>query len=95
MNLTMIAVGICLVLLMVGAAGSIYRIVKGPSILDRVLALDVLLILVSSGLCVDMVINEHTDSIMFVVVASVIGFVGSVTVSRFVADGRKEATTRA
>lgn len=92
MSLMQIAAVICLVLLTAGAAGAIYRIAKGPSILDRVVATDVLLIIVSSALCVEMALNHHTSNIVFVVVASVIGFVGSVTVSRFVADRRKETS---
>ncbi|NUL45933.1 sodium:proton antiporter [Cellulosimicrobium funkei] len=86
---------ICLVLLGVGALAAIFRIVRGPSILDRAIATDVLLIVVSSSLCVEMAINHHTDNIVFVVVASVIGFVGSVTLSRFVAEARKEPSERA
>ncbi|MGW9550439.1 monovalent cation/H+ antiporter complex subunit F [Citricoccus zhacaiensis] len=81
---------VCLVLLGVGALAAIYRIVRGPSILDRAIATDVLLIVISSALCVDMAVHHHTDNIVFVVVASVIGFVGSVTLSRFVAESRKE-----
>ncbi|REE04091.1 sodium:proton antiporter [Citricoccus nitrophenolicus] len=86
---------ICLVLLGVGALAAIYRIVRGPSILDRAIATDVLLIVISSALCVEMAVNHHTDNIVFVVVASVIGFVGSVTLSRFVAEARKEPNERA
>lgn len=85
------AEAVCVVLLGVGALAAIYRIVRGPSILDRAIATDVLLIVISSALCVDMAVNHHTDNIVFVVVASVIGFVGSVTLSRFVAESKKEA----
>ncbi|MFC7403396.1 monovalent cation/H+ antiporter complex subunit F [Citricoccus sp. GCM10030269] len=81
---------VCIVLLGLGALAAIYRIVRGPSILDRAIATDVLLITVSSALCVDMAVNHHTDHVMFVVAASVIGFIGSVTISRFVAESRKE-----
>ena len=86
---------ICTVLLAVGALAAIYRMVRGPSILDRAIATDVLLIAISSALCVDMVVRHHTDNIVFVVVASVIGFVGSVTLSRFVAESRKEPSENA
>lgn len=79
-----------LALLAAGGVAAIYRIVVGPSILDRAIATDVLLIVISSTLCVEMAVNHHTDNIVFVVVASVIGFVGSVTLSRFVAERRKE-----
>lgn len=83
---------VCLVLLSLGAVGAIYRIVKGPSLLDRVVATDVLLIIVSSALCVEMALNHHTTNVMFVVAASLIGFVGSVTVARNVTDRVKEGS---
>lgn len=81
---------VCIVLLGAGALAAIYRIVRGPSILDRAIATDVLLIVISSALCVEMAVRHHTDNVVFVVVASVIGFVGSVTLSRFVAESKKE-----
>ncbi|GAA3675761.1 hypothetical protein GCM10023081_12700 [Arthrobacter ginkgonis] len=85
----MIAVAwICGVLLSVAAALAIVRIARGPSILERVLALDVLLMIVAAALCVDMAVNKHTNNLVFVVAACVIGFIGSVTVSRYVTDRR-------
>ncbi|GAA4774685.1 monovalent cation/H+ antiporter complex subunit F [Citricoccus nitrophenolicus] len=81
---------VCIVLLGAGALAAIYRIVRGPSILDRAIATDVLLIVISSALCVEMAVHHHTDNVVFVVVASVVGFVGSVTLSRFVAESKKE-----
>ena len=95
MTVLEIAGYVSLVLLALGAVGAIYRIVVGPSILDRAIATDVLLIVISSGLCVEMAVNHHTDNIVFVVVASVIGFIGSVTLSRFVAESRKEPVEHA
>jgi multicomponent Na+:H+ antiporter subunit F len=95
MSLLEVASYISLALLAAGGIAAIYRIVVGPSILDRAIATDVLLIVISSALCVDMALNHHTDNIVFVVVASVIGFVGSVTLSRFVAESRKEPVEHA
>jgi multicomponent Na+:H+ antiporter subunit F len=95
MNLLEIAGFVSLALLAVGGVAAIYRIVVGPSILDRAIATDVLLIVISSALCVEMAVNHHTDNIVFVVVASVIGFVGSVTLSRFVAERKKEPVENA
>lgn len=85
------AAAICMLLLAVGALGAVFRIVRGPSILDRAIATDVLLITVSSALVVLMVINDSTEYIIFVVVASVIGFVGSVTLARYTVDALPEA----
>lgn len=85
----MIAVAwICGVLLSAAAALAIVRIARGPSILERVVALDVLLMIVAAALCVDMAVSRHTDNLVFVVAACLIGFIGSVTVSRYVTDRR-------
>ncbi|MCH8562273.1 monovalent cation/H+ antiporter complex subunit F [Nesterenkonia sp. YGD6] len=79
-----IAVHITQVLLAIGAIGSVYRIYKGPSVLDRVISLDVMLIIVASMMIVDMVVNDHQDFIMFVVITAVIGFLGAVAIARYV-----------
>ncbi|GAA1116204.1 monovalent cation/H+ antiporter complex subunit F [Nesterenkonia jeotgali] len=79
-----IAVPITQVLLAVGALGSVYRVYKGPSVLDRVISLDVMLIIVASMMILDMVVNDHQDFIMFVVITAVIGFLGAVAIARYV-----------
>lgn len=79
-----IAVHITQVLLALGAVGSVYRIYKGPSVLDRVISLDVMLIIVASMMIVDMVVNDHQDFILFVVITAVIGFLGAVAIARYV-----------
>jgi len=79
-----IAVHITQVLLALGAAGAVYRVYKGPSVLDRVISLDVMLIIVASMMIVDMVVNDHQDFILFVVVTAVIGFLGAVAIARYV-----------
>lgn len=78
------------VILSLAAGGAIIRIAKGPSLLDRVLATDVLLAIIAAALCIDMAVNRHVNNLMLVVAVSVIGFIGSVTVARFVADRREQ-----
>jgi multicomponent Na+:H+ antiporter subunit F len=78
------------VALALAAAGAIIRIARGPSLLDRVLAADVLLAILGAALCIDMAVNRHLNNLMLVVAVSVIGFIGSVTVARFVADRREQ-----
>ncbi|MGV0108757.1 monovalent cation/H+ antiporter complex subunit F [Arthrobacter sp. CP30] len=69
------------------AAGlALYRAVLGPSILDRVLALDVVLAVIGAALVLNMVVNRHLDNLILLVTISLIGFIGSVTVARFVTD---------
>ena len=78
------------VILSLAAAGAIIRIARGPSLLDRVLASDVLLAILGAALCVDMAVNRHLNNLMLLVALSVVGFIGSVTVARFVADRREQ-----
>jgi multicomponent Na+:H+ antiporter subunit F len=78
------------VILSLAAAGAIIRIARGPSLLDRVLASDVLLAILGAALCIDMAVNRHLNNLMLLVALSVVGFIGSVTVARFVADRREQ-----
>ncbi|WP_461188174.1 monovalent cation/H+ antiporter complex subunit F [Arthrobacter sp. Z4-13] len=77
------------VIFSLAAGGAIIRIARGPSLLDRVLAADVLLAILGGALCVDMAVNRHLHNLMLVLAISIIGFLGSVTVARFVADRRE------
>jgi multicomponent Na+:H+ antiporter subunit F len=81
-----ILLGIVAVILGISALCAIYRVARGPSILDRVLAVDVLLAIVGGALAADMVFNGHTNSLVILVATSVIGFIASVTVARFVTE---------
>lgn len=86
-----VVVAIVVVILSLAAAGTIYRISTGPSLLDRVIAADVLLAIFGASLATEMALNKHTDNLALLVVLSVIGFIGSVTVARFVAHRKEDA----
>lgn len=83
-------------LLAVAALLTLVRIVRGPSVLDRVVATDVL---VSTLVCVlgtEAAVHRHTTTLPLLVSLSLIGFVGAVAVARFVvADPDGTETTRA
>ncbi|MCH6468846.1 monovalent cation/H+ antiporter complex subunit F [Sinomonas terrae] len=79
----------CGVLLALAALGAVVRMIKGPALLDRVLAADVLLVVLASGLIVNMAVSRNTNNLALVVAITLIGFVGSVTVARFVQDRRR------
>ncbi|KUM30004.1 monovalent cation/H+ antiporter complex subunit F [Glutamicibacter mishrai] len=83
-----IVMWICGIMLGLATLACVIRVAKGPSILDRVLALDVMLLIISVALCLEMVYNRHTDYLLFVIAACTLGFIGSVTVSRYVSDQR-------
>lgn len=82
----LVAITVAAGLLIVASLCALYRIARGPSILDRVLAIDVLLATIGGALAMDMTINRHLDNVVLLVAISVIGFIGSVTVARFVTD---------
>lgn len=73
------------VLLAIGALCAVYRVYMGPSVLDRVISVDVILIIVASVMLTDMTYHRHQDYIVFVVVTAVIGFLGAVAIARYVA----------
>ncbi|RUQ23243.1 MULTISPECIES: monovalent cation/H+ antiporter complex subunit F [Kocuria] len=80
---------ICGIILVLAAIGTIYRLAKGPSLLDRVIASDVLLAIVGAGLVIDMVNRDSYENVTLLIVISLVGFLGSVTVSRF-ANNKRE-----
>lgn len=87
-----IVMAVCLVMLAGAAAGVLYRLVKGPSLLDRVLSSDVLLSVVVAAIALEMVWRDHTDYMIVVVTVSLLGFIGSVSVARFVQPTRPRKT---
>lgn len=91
MTLLDISVGAVAVVLTAAAALTIFRIARGPSLLDRVIAADVLLAILGAALATEMVLDHDTDNLPLLVVLSVIGFIGSVTVARFVAHRKEDA----
>ena len=63
---------------------ALFRIVRGPSLLDRMIASDVLLTTLILVLGAEMVINGHTQTIpIMVVLAATAGF-STVAVARYV-----------
>jgi len=72
------------VLLGLGAILVLYRLVRGPTILDRMIASDVLLTTVNLVLCVEMVIGRHTRTLPVVLVLAGTAVFGSIVVARYV-----------
>ncbi|MET0780036.1 MAG: monovalent cation/H+ antiporter complex subunit F [Microbacterium sp.] len=69
----------------VAALLTLWRIVIGPSILDRAVASDVLLTLVMCVLGAEMAINHHTRSLPVLLIIAALGVFGSISIARFVA----------
>lgn len=78
-----LVVGVCAGTLTVAALLALLRVAKGPTMLDRVVALDVLVAIVVIGLCVEAATNRHATTLPVIVVLALVGFVGSVSVARY------------
>ncbi|MFC5826377.1 monovalent cation/H+ antiporter complex subunit F [Nonomuraea insulae] len=74
---------VTLALLGCGAAASLYRAGRGPSMLDRAVALDVFTSLSMCGVGAFAVARDDYSDLPILLVLSLLGFVGSVSLARF------------
>ncbi|MFG3688720.1 monovalent cation/H+ antiporter complex subunit F [Micromonospora sp. NPDC047740] len=79
---TLLAVALT-VLISVTALLSLARIYRGPSLIDRVVAADLLLSTMLAAVAVEAAVNRHATTLPILVVLSLLGFVGSVSLVRF------------
>jgi multicomponent Na+:H+ antiporter subunit F len=76
---------VAMVMLSIGAAGFMYRLLRGPSLPDRVVGLDGLLSIVVIGIIVAAARSSSGGiTIETVLVAVFVGFVGTTALSRFI-----------
>lgn len=59
------------------------RATMGPTMLDRTVALDVLIAVLICGVGVEAAHDEHTFTLPILLVLTLLGFVGSVSIARF------------
>lgn len=78
-------VGACLAMLTVAAALALLRVARGPTMLDRVVALDIIVAVVVIALCVEAAVNRHATTLPAIVVLSLVGFLGAVSIARYAA----------
>lgn len=82
----------CAVVLMIAAGFTLFRLERGPSILDRVVAFDVLTSVMIGSLSLLAAFAGRIELIPVIAVLAMVGFVGSVAVARFVAAERPDDT---
>ena len=68
----------------VTAVAALIRIVRGPTILDRMVASDVLLTTLLLAVGTDMVLRGHTENIALMTVIAAVATFASIVVSRYV-----------
>lgn len=67
-----------------GALLALVRLAQGPSLLDRVVATDTLLVIISASLAVYAALARDPALVPVLVVVSLLAFVGSVSVARYI-----------
>ncbi|MCU1407882.1 MAG: putative Na(+)/H(+) antiporter subunit [Glaciihabitans sp.] len=88
MSILFIAIG---VMFTIAAGLALYRIVRGPSILDRMIASDVLLTTLMLVVGAEMVYNGHTRTIPVMLVLASTAVFATVSVARYVS--KQDQTT--
>ena len=86
MSIIYLAVG---ALFTIAALLTVYRIVRGPSILDRMIASDVLLTTLMLVVGAEMVYNGHTRTIPLMVVLASTAIFATIAVARYVSKQDK------
>jgi len=76
---------ICGVMLAVGATLVLVRLERGPTMLDRTIALDTFTAILIGVLVLIAVATRRRDIVPILAVLALVGFVGSVTIARFAA----------
>lgn len=79
-----LATNIAMTLLAAAALLCLARLVRPGSLADRIVAMDALLVVVVSGIAVQAARTGDGTYLDVLVVAALLGFVGTVTVARFI-----------
>lgn len=84
----MIAIG----MLVIAGLIAVWRIVVGPSNVDRILANDIIVVVVICGIAVTLTATGSGSALPILLVLALVGFVGAVSVARFlvIREGRKQ-----
>ncbi|MEM9749289.1 MAG: monovalent cation/H+ antiporter complex subunit F [Actinomycetota bacterium] len=79
------------IMLVIAALGSLYRIAAGPTLADRIIALDLALISLMGGIAIDAANRGTARYMILIVVIAIIGFTATVAASRFMeVEGREQ-----
>lgn len=87
MSTSAIVMVVALVLLGTAALLATVRLVLGPSALDRLVAVDVIVALIICMLMATAALTGDSATVPVVVATSLVGFLGSTTVARFLGRG--------
>lgn len=78
-----VVVLVCVAMLAVAAVCAVARMTVGPTLLDRAVALDVFVAVGICALAMEAAWTRHSFTLPILLVLTLLGFVGSVSVARF------------
>ncbi|SDT48566.1 multisubunit sodium/proton antiporter, MrpF subunit [Paenibacillaceae bacterium GAS479] len=78
---------ISLVLLVLSITGCMYRLLKGPSVSDRIAALDTIGILMLSIIAILGILMRTTAYLDIILVIGVVSFIGTTAFARYIERG--------
>ncbi|MEW1954857.1 monovalent cation/H+ antiporter complex subunit F [Terrabacter sp. NPDC080008] len=85
-----VVIGAALAMLGAAAALVVVRLFKGPSNLDRIIAAEILLVVVIAGVAIESARTRTTTYLPLLMILGLVGFVGGVAVTRFLSRDSDE-----
>ncbi|WP_028709508.1 monovalent cation/H+ antiporter complex subunit F [Propionicicella superfundia] len=79
-------------MLTVAAALTLWRIVIGPTALDRIVAADVVIAIVIAAIGISIAVSGFDTGLPMMLVLSLLGFSGAVAMSRLISGSRMDST---
>lgn len=79
-----LAANLAFALLGLSALLVLVRVVRGPTLADRVVATDLLVTILVLGLAVEAARSDSGDLLSVMLIVAVLGFLGTTTVARFI-----------
>jgi multicomponent Na+:H+ antiporter subunit F len=86
------AVDVAFVLVMLGVVFAFIRLILGPSLSDRVVALDMMTVLIVSFCGLYAILSEDTAFVDVAIVLALVGFLATVALARFVERAKTRAS---
>ena len=83
----MIFIWVCLMLVFLSMVGIMYRVFRGPSVPDRLIALDGIGVMMISAIALISIIFDTKFFIDVILLIAIMSFIGTVSFSKFIERG--------
>jgi multicomponent Na+:H+ antiporter subunit F len=76
----------------VAAALCLFRIYRGPSALDRILAIDVLLVVLIAGVALESMWSHRATNLPLIMILTIVSYIGGVSITRLLSRDSDDET---